>query len=347
MVYNPCSEGIEKVQINTSIRKFMSKNSTDHHTIRDRLMRAEQHLGDLLSEQKKTESTIRSLKKDLAAVSEQEYSTRYYPSGSSTLLTPDEKVHIFKQLFRGRDDVYPKLWINNKTGNKGYSPACTNEWVRDVCGKPRVKCGECTRQAFNSITHDVIRDHLQGRHTMGIYPMLLDDTCWFIAADFDKQEWQKDVTAFAETCRNYKIPYAIERSRSGNGAHVWIFFTNPVLASSARRMGTFLITETMARRHQLSMSSYDRLFPIQDTLPKGGFGNLIALPLQFHPRKEGNTVFLDDDLKTLPDQWLFLSRIKRMSEADVEKIANNTKTQEEILDSGITNTPLKIVAAPG
>lgn len=315
----------------------MRKKPSGHHRIQEHLIQAKQRLADLLIEQKITESTIRSLKKDLAAVSEKEDSTRFSPSGSSTLLTPDKKVQLFQQLFRGRDDVYPKLWINNKTGKKGYSPACTKEWVRGVCEKPRVKCGECTRQAFNPIIHDVIRDHLQGRHTMGIYPMLLDDTCWFIAADFDKQAWQKDVTAFAETCRNYKIPYAIERSRSGNGAHVWIFFTNPVLASSARRMGTFLITETMAMRHQLSMSSYDRLFPNQDTLPKGGFGNLIALPLQFHPRKAGNTIFLDDDLNPLPDQWLFLSRIKRMSETDIEKIANSSNTLEGITDSGITN----------
>lgn len=315
----------------------MNKDLTDHQTIRDRLMRAEQHLGDLLTEQKKTESTIQSLKKELAAVSGREDSARFSPSVSTTLLSPDEKIQIFRQLFRGRDDVYPKLWTNNKTGKKGYSPACTKEWVRGVCEKPRVKCGECTRQAFESITNNVTRDHLQGRHTMGIYPMLLDDTCWFLAADFDKQDWQKDVTAFAETCRNYKIPYAIERSRSGNGAHVWIFFTSPVLASAARKMGTFLITETMASRHQLSMSSYDRLFPNQDTLPKGGFGNLIALPLQFHPRKAGHTVFLDDELKPLPDQWLFLSRMKQISVADVEMIANNTNTQEGIIDPEITS----------
>jgi len=316
----------------------MRKKSSSHHSIQEHLIQAEQRLADLLIEQEKTESTIRHLKKELSAVSGKQASTRFSPSDSSPLLTPDEKIQLFRQLFRGREDVYAKQWGNNKTGKKGYSPVCTKEWVRGVCEKPKVKCGECTRQAFEPLINNVTRDHLQGRHTMGVYPMLLDDTCWFLAVDFDKQEWQKDVTAFAETCRNFKIPYAIERSRSGNGAHVWFFFTNPILASSARRMGTFLITETMARRHQLSMSSYDRLFPNQDTLPKGGFGNLIALPLQFHPRKEGNTVFLDDDLNPLPDQWLFLSRIKRISVADVEKIANITNTQEGIIDSGITNT---------
>lgn len=309
----------------------MSKILTDHHTIRGHLMRAEQHLEDLLTEQKKTESTIRSLKKDLAAISGKQDGLPCTSLGSSTL-TPDEKIQLFRQLFRGRDDVYPKLWINNKTGKKGYSPVCTKEWVRKVCEKPRVKCGDCTNQAFELITNSVIRNHLQGRHTIGIYPMLHDDTCWFLAADFDKNEWHEDVTAFAETCRHFEIPYAIERSRSGNGAHVWIFFTNPVLASAARKMGTFLITETMARRHQLSMSSYDRLFPNQDTQPKGGFGNLIALPLQFHPRKAGNTIFLDDDLTPLPDQWLFLSNIERISVSDIEKITIDTNTQAGGLD---------------
>ena len=308
-------------------------------------MQAEQRLADLLTEQKKTESTIRKLKKDLAAKSGKQDSAHFPPTGSTTHFTPDEKIKLFRQLFRGRDDVYPKLWVNNKTGKKGYSPACTKEWVRDACEKPRVKCGECTNQAFELITNDVIRDHLQGRYTIGIYPMLDDDTCWFLAADFDKQEWQEDVTAFTETCRYFDIPYAIEKSRSGNGAHVWIFFTNPVLASCARKMGTFLITETMVRRHQLSMSSYDRLFPNQDTLPKGGFGNLIALPLQYHPRKAGNTIFLDDDLTPLPDQWLFLSNIERISIADIEKITIDTNTHAGILDAE-TTIPAEKSATP-
>jgi hypothetical protein len=310
----------------------MSREPIDRQSVRDQLVLAEQHLADLLAEQKKTELTIRSLRRNLAAISEKQDSALFPLAEATSLLTPDEKIQLFRQLFRGREDVYPKLWINNKSGRKGYSPACNREWVRGVCEKPRIKCGDCANQAFDSVTDSVIRDHLQGKHTIGVYPMLPDDTCWFLAADFDKQEWREDVTAFAETCRHFEISYAIEKSRSGNGAHVWIFFSSPVLASSARRMGIFLITETMARRYQLSMSSYDRLFPNQDTLPKGGFGNLIALPLQFHPRKEGNTVFLDDNLSPLPDQWLFLSRIKRFSTADLEKLALDTNTQGGVFD---------------
>jgi hypothetical protein len=142
-----------------------------------------------------------------------------------------------------------------------------------------VKCGESPNQAFLPLTADTVLDHLQGRHVIGVYPMLRDETCWFLAADFVKSCWREDVLAFTQTCRHNSVPYAIERSRSGNGAHVWFFFSNPVAAATARKMGSYLITETMARRHQLSMASYDRLFPNRDTLPKGGFGNLIALPL--------------------------------------------------------------------
>jgi hypothetical protein len=143
--------------------------------------------------------------------------------------------------------------------------------------------------------------------------------CWFLAADFDKKDWQADVRAFTETCRRADIPYALERSRSGNGAHVWFFFSSPVAAATARRMGSYLLTETMARRHQLSISFYDRLFPNQDTIPKGGFGNLIALPLQFKLRQEGNTLFLDDELEPFQDQWGFLSTLPRIPTDDVER----------------------------
>src|SRR5205807_4196256 len=167
---------------------------------------------------------------------------------------------------------------------------------RGVCEKPRVKCSECPNQAFISVSDQVVLDHLRGRHVMGVYPLLPDDTCWFLAADFDEASWADDVAAFVETSRAVGLPSAVERSRSGNGAHVWFFFAAPVPAATARRMGCYLITETMSRRHQLAMASYDRFFPNQDTLPRGGFGNLIALPLQYEARERGNTVFVDDRL---------------------------------------------------
>jgi len=166
----------------------------------------------------------------------------------------------------------------------------------------------------------------------------VDESCWFLAVDFDKSQWRDDVTAFAETCRTTNLPYAIERSRSGNGAHVWFVFAQPVLASVARQMGCFLITETMSRRDQLDMSSYDRLFPNQDTMPTGGFGNLIALPLQFHPRQEGNTLFLDDDFEPHIDQWEFLSRMPRIEPARVAEVAAEAASGGQVIGLRIAET---------
>lgn len=161
--------------------------------------------------------------------------------------------------------------------------------------------------------------------------MLQDETCWFLAIDFDKESWQDDVKAFMETCMNLNIPASLERSRSGNGGHVWIFFSSPVAVSLARQLGSFLITETMANRHELDMKSYDRLFPNQDTMPKGGFGNLIALPLEKNPMEKGNSVFLDEKLKPYPDQWRYLSDIRKMAPQEVESLVSEvTKTRDII-----------------
>lgn len=223
-----------------------------------------------------------------------------------------EKVKLFRSLFHGREDVFAKQWWSQKSQRIGYSPVCRHEWNPAWCDKPRVKCGDCHNQDYIPVTDDVIQDHLEGKHTIGIYPLLPDETCHFLAADFDKQSWMEDAAAFLETCRQMDIPAVIERSRSGNGAHVWIFFSEAVPASAARKLGCYLLTETMTRRHQLGMDSYDRLFPNQDTLPKGGFGNLIAMPLQKGPAEKDNTLFLDETLETYEDQWAYLSSITRM-----------------------------------
>jgi len=238
--------------------------------------------------------------------------------------TPTDKVRLFRQLFRGRPDLYPTRFVSKKTGKPGYAPACSNKFVRDVCELPKVKCGDCTKQAFRPFDDAAVFAHLKGQHVMGVYAMLDDETCWFLAVDFDKGTWIEDARAFVETSRRLGLPAVVERSRSGNGAHVWFFFSEPVAASTARKMGCHLITETMARRHELSMDSYDRLFPSQDTMPRGGFGNLIALPLQHGPRQEGNAVFLDDDFVAFPDdqQWAFLASIERIDPMTVERIAS-------------------------
>ncbi len=232
-----------------------------------------------------------------------------------------EKVELFRTLFRGRADVFPTHWRNLRKQTSGYSPACSNEWVSGICEKPRIKCGECPNQAFMPVTYEVVLDHLQGRHVAGVYPLLEDETCWFLAVDFDKADWQADVRAFRQTCERFGLHAAVERSRSGDGAHVWFFFSQPVPAIDARRMGSYLLTETMTRRHELPLTSYDRLFPNQDTMPRGGFGNLIALPLQYAGRQQGNTVFVNADWIAFADQWAYLASIPRLAPAVVEKLA--------------------------
>jgi superfamily II DNA or RNA helicase len=233
-------------------------------------------------------------------------------------LNTAEKVSLFRQLFRGRSDVYPIRWESKTTGKAGYSPACANEWRPGVCEKPRIKCTDCGNRQFIPLSDAVIYDHLVGEKTLGVYPLLTDDTCRFLAVDFDEAEWKDDVRAFVQSCHELGVPVTIEISRSSKGAHAWIFFADSVSARDARRLGTAIISHTCARTRQLKLTSYDRLFPNQDTMPKGGFGNLIALPLQKKPRENGGSVFVDTDLRPYPDQWAYLASIKLMPPQDIE-----------------------------
>lgn len=256
-------------------------------------------------------------------------------------LSTEEKIALFRRLFRGRSDVYSVRW-ENKAGRSGYAPACANdkfaskvnfhgtaaqrakandgpsEWKPEVCEKPRIKCTDCGNRSLIAVSDAVIYDHLAGKHTVGVYPLLPNDACHFLAADFDEAEWQADALAFCQSCRELGVPVALEISRSGNGAHAWIFFASAIPALDARRLGTAIISHTCTRNRQLKLSSYDRLFPNQDTMPKGGFGNLIALPLQKKPRENGYSVFVDDALRPYADQWAFLASIHPMKLHDVE-----------------------------
>ena len=241
-------------------------------------------------------------------------SAEFEPSKLST----EDKVALFRRLFRGRNDVYPIRWESKSTGKSGYAPACANEWRVGVCEKPRIKCGDCGNRLLIPLSDDVIYDHLAGEHTVGVYPLLTDDTTHFLAVDFDEAEWRVDAQAFVQSCNELGVQVALEISRSGNGAHAWIFFAARVSARDARRLGTAIISHTCARTRQLQLTSYDRLFPNQDTMPKGGFGNLIALPLQKRPREDGNSIFVDATFQPHPDQWAFLASIQPMPPHDIE-----------------------------
>ena len=242
-----------------------------------------------------------------------------------------EKVELYQSLFRGREDVYARLWQNKRTLKVGYSPVCKNEWDHGLCQKFRVKCFDCPNREFAPLTNQVILNHLEGKLTAGVYPLLRDESCYFLAIDFDKQSWMEDCAAFCKTCQSLGISVSLERSRSGNGGHVWIFFSETVPASQARNFGSYLLTRTMSGHHQLSMDSYDRLFPNQDTVPKKGLGNLIALPLQKVPSEKGNTLFLDDDFKPYLDQWGYLASIKKVPTSILENVVREAIRTGQVL----------------
>ncbi len=266
------------------------------------------------------------------------------------LSAPEAKVALFRSLFRGRDDVYPRRFESRKTGKSGYQPACGNEWVAGVCEKPRIKCAACLHQHFLPVTDQALRWHLSGHDdsgrdfVMGVYPLLRDETCFFLAARFDKAQWHEDAQAMLETCRRMNLTAALERSRSGCAGHIWLFFDQAIPATLARKLGAHLLTETMDRRPAIGLDSYDRLLPDQDTLPQGGFGSSIALPLQKWPREQGNSVFLDDRHVPHADQWAFLSSIRRIDRAAVERIVAEAEKRGRVV--GVRLAPTEEDVAP-
>jgi superfamily II DNA or RNA helicase len=236
---------------------------------------------------------------------------------------PGEKIDFFISLFRGRQNVYAKRCYSKKDENAFYMPICGN-YKKRGCERPRIKCGVCQNGA--PLTPQVIYGHLKnnaehGVGIIGVYPLLEDDSCNFLAVDFDGNGWMDDIKAYRAVCAAHNVPIAVERSRSGQGGHVWTFFEQPVSAAQARKMGSMLITKAMANRHTIQFSTYDRMFPNQDLLPTGGLGNLIALPFQGGPAKEGNSLFVDDNFVPYDDQWAFLSVMAKMTADEVSRLA--------------------------
>lgn len=312
-----------------------------HHDIDFLILEVEKELAALDERRQLLLKRIGELQIQKVSGLQNKEETDQIPSRTVTKKSPEkEKIALFLSLFRGREDVFARRFESARSGKNGYQPSCRNEWKRGLCRKPQIKCADCDKRDFVPVSDDIIQSHLMGRDltkrsnkdfTIGVYPLLSDETCWFLAVDFDKESWMEDSKIYLETCRSFNVPAALERSRSGNGGHVWIFFTETMPAKLARQLGAFMVTQTMEKRPEIGFESYDRFFPSQDTMPKGGFGNLIALPLQRKPRAKGSSIFVDEEFNPYPDQWAFLASIRRMTRKEVESVVAEATGQGGVL----------------
>ena len=270
-------------------------------------------------------------------------------------LSLQEKVDLFRSLFKGREDVFARRWYSRTSGKSGYQPVCKNEWSQP-CRERNHKCDDCPNRQFLPITNDDLYRHLsgkdaEGKDVIGLYVLNEDNTCHLLCADFDDKNcehgFQDDVLAYVGVCKNWGIPCSIERSRSGNGAHVWIFFETPIMATKARRLGNAILTEAMNRNGKIGFKSYDRFFPNQDMLPEGGFGNLVALPLQGQARKNGNSVFVNEQFEPYADQWGFLLNVRKLNETTLEEILKRNANAQPLGELSRTSEkkPWEIPAA--
>lgn len=245
----------------------------------------------------------------------------------------DEKVALVMSLFRGRTDVYAEGYVGKSTkpGKMSYWPPCRMRWVHGVCPRltdRKARCRGCKHVSYFPLTHEVVKAHCTGQRdkkgriqAVGIY-VVDGDVCYLLAADFDGPGWQDAAAAFRDACRKHGLSPAVERSRSGNGAHVWVFFDGPVKAELSRRVAEGLVSEARTTCAAVSFRSYDRIFPLQDSVDEGDLGSLIALPLQGEAVRQGNSVFVDDRFETLPDQCAYLSTLAKASPATIAALAN-------------------------
>ena len=299
-----------------------------------RLKEMEERLLKLDAERVSLLREIQNLRNEIAIESKEKRILLGRALAKKELSINADKVQIFLQLFAARLDVYPQRWENKKNEKAGYSPICANEWVKPICNKPKIKCTDCSHQNFLSLDEIAVESHLRGNSTIGTYAIRTDDTCVFLACDFDESSWQLDVLTFQDAACALGIDVAIERSRSGNGAHAWIFFEEPISAKMARSLGTLILAKCSEQNLRLSLESYDRFFPSQDYLPKGGFGNLIALPLQKTSRDSGNSLFVDNQFIPYQDQWQYLNQVRRLCYSEVRFILSEYLPKTAISKDG-------------
>lgn len=243
-----------------------------------------------------------------------------------------DKLELFRNLFSGRKDVHAHGY-RRKDGGIGYTPACANEWRPGICPKAnhqRIKCAECRSRTFLELNDAAIIAHFKGsddrlRDVIGQYVLDKDCNTNVLVIDFDKADWKEAANAIRLVAKKHGIDAAIERSRSGNGAHIWFFFLESVSAKTARDFGSCLIIEAAALNKSITFETFDRMLPAQSTIPEGGFGNLIALPFQGKAQRKGNSVFVDERFEPFPDQWLYLSQIQLISRATVESDRGHRK----------------------
>jgi len=290
---------------------------------------------ELLEENKQLKSEIYKLKKEIeelksrisTSIDNKKQINNHSININSTL---EEKIKLYRSLFYGRNDVFALRWDNDSKNTHGYKPDCIYEWKHGICNKSEIKCSDCDFRKFKSLEDNDILEHLSGKKTIGLYPLLPNDKCKFLAIDFDDSSWQKDALCVIDTFNKFNISTSIERSRSGNGCHLWIFFNEEILAKVARYFGNLILSYTLENNIGLNLGSYDRLFPNQDKMPKGGFGNLIALPLQRIPAKNKNSLFVDTNFEYYKDQWEYLSNVKKVTLTEVNALI-------ELLEKEIKN----------
>ncbi|WP_210498903.1 DEAD/DEAH box helicase [Vibrio crassostreae] len=275
-------------------------------------------LGEIIADIDSVLDTTSTSNQDAKNVEVQE-PVVHQPCPQTCTLTKQDKLNLFRGMFQCRQDRYAKRYFSNATQRHGYSPVCSNLWARGICPKVdnnKFKCDNCNNRSLSPITDDVLSDHLCGKHVIGVYPLHENNKTKFLALDFDKANWRADVLSVWQICEELEIECLVEVSQSGNGAHLWIFFTDLVEAHLARKLGTKLIAKAMKSNLMLSLDSFDRMFPNQDMLPHGDFGNLIALPLQYESiQGKGTTMFVDAQLNPFPlsEQWSILQGVKRVT----------------------------------